>query len=241
MSISRSLFALATLALLSSVALAPVRAQQQYEHGISYPTSDSFHPPVQQPSAGCGRLDREVNAIGPVDYRTVSPYTISFVEVRHFDRGVETLKKGIKATVAGDIAYTLRAFPNHPRALRSVAELQRRNGGVTPPDLGYSAECWFDRAIAFRPDDIDVRVVYSFELIRDGKVEQARPHVIHAEKLIDALATPNPRWNYNIGLLLHDIKEFDRSLAHARKAYELGFELPGLRNKLKGSGHWRDG
>ena len=52
---------------------------------------------------------------------------------------------------------------------------------------------------------------------------------------------PNPRWNYNIGLLLHDIKEYDKSLAHARKAYELGFELPGLRNKLKGSGHWRDG
>lgn len=238
MSVHRILLPLA--ALVSIAAIVPVHAQP-YEHGVSYPTADAFHPPVRQPSAGCGRLDREVGAIGPVDYRTVSPYTISFVEIRHFDRGVETLKKGIKSTVAGDIAYTLRAFPNHPRALRSVWELQRRNGGVTPPDLGYSAECWFDRAIAFRPDDIDVRIVYSFELIRDGRIEEARPHVLHAEKLIDALTTPNPRWNYNIGLLLHELKQYDRALAHAHKAYQLGFDLPGLRNKLKTSGHWRDG
>ena len=226
-----------TFAACASVA---VHASQTYEYGVSYPTADAFHPPERQPSSGCGRFDYNPSVLGPVDFRTVSPYTIAFVEVRHFDRGVESLKRGIKATVAGDIAFTLRAFPNHPRALRAVAALVRRNGGITPPDLGLSVECWFDRAVSYRPDDIDVRIVYATELIRDGKLAAAREHVLKAEELINDRAADNPRFHYNLGLLLYDIKEFDRALTHAKKAYALGFELPGLRNRLKGSGHWRE-
>lgn len=215
-------------------------AQQTYEFGVSYPTADSFHPPERQPSEGCGRFEFDPRGIGPVDFRKISPYTIVFVEVRHFDRGVETLKRGIKSSVAGDIAYTLRAFPNHPRALRSVAALVRRNGGVTPPDLGLSVACWFDRAVAYRPDDIDVRIVFATELLRDGRAVEAREHIHKAEELVSSGAQDNARFHYNVALLLYEIKEYEKSLQHAKKAYELGFELPGLRNKLKGSGHWRD-
>ena len=35
-------------------------------------------------------------------------------------------------------------------------------------------------------------------------------------------------------------KEYEKASAHAQKAYALGFPLPGLKNKLKAAGKWRE-
>lgn len=204
--------------------------------GGSYPTADSYHPPVRQPNPACGRFARSPATLGPVDYRTVSPYTIAFVEVRHFTREVELLKRGKKATVEGDLHYTLFTFPNHPRALRSVAELLRRTKGVVPPDLVYGFDCWFDRAISYRPDDVDVRIVFASELIKTGNMEGAREQATEIQRLLG----DNPRFHYNLGLIYFDLKEYDRALALAKKAYSMGVTFPGLRDKLTRAGKWTD-
>lgn len=196
----------------------------------------SRQPPVNEPSSGCGTFNYGQSALGPLDYRTTPPDEISFVEVRHFPEHVERLVRGEKGTIAGDLAYTLRVFPNHPRALRSAAELTRRNGGAMPPDMQYSIACWFDRAIAYRPDDALVRVVFAYELIRSNKLDAARPHVEVAEQL----AKGSPTLHYNVGLLYFDLKEYDKSLANAKIAYESGFNLPGLKDKLVKAGKWKD-
>src|SRR5678816_4417104 len=68
------------------------------------------------PSA-CGPL---ANAYGPFDYRTDrTGTTLSIVEDNHFTPAVEQLISGITSSVGGEIDYTLRAFPNHHRALLS--------------------------------------------------------------------------------------------------------------------------
>ncbi|MGZ8254660.1 MAG: ABC transporter permease, partial [Burkholderiaceae bacterium] len=46
--------------------------------------------------------------------------------------------------------------------------------------------------------------------------------------------------HYNLGLLYLDLKDYDRSVQHARKAYDLGAPLQGLKNKLAQAGKWRD-
>jgi tetratricopeptide (TPR) repeat protein len=194
------------------------------------------HAPAGQPSAGCGDFNYERTAIGPLDYRITPPDEIEFIEVRHFPSHVERLVRGEKGTIAGDIAYTLRAFPNHPRALRSAAELTRRNGGAMPKDLGFSIACWFDRAVAYRPDDAQVRVVWAFELIKAKQDAAALEQVTKAEQL----AKGNPQIHYNVGLLYFDLKEYDKSLANARIAYEQGFNLPGLKDKLTKAGKWKE-
>ena len=102
--------------------------------------------PVSEPSAGCGNFIYGPSSLGPLDYRTTPPDEINFVEVRHFPEHVERLIRGEKGSIAGDLAYTLRVFPNHPRALRSAAELTRRNGGSMPKDMHYSIACWFGRS-----------------------------------------------------------------------------------------------
>jgi tetratricopeptide (TPR) repeat protein len=194
------------------------------------------HPPVAQPSAGCGNFNYEKAALGPLDYRITPPDEIEFVEVRHFPAHVERLVRGEKGTIGGDIAYTLRVFPNHPRALRSAAEWQRRNNGLLPPDMQFTIACWFDRAVAYRPDDAQVRIVWAFELIKAKQNAAALEQVTQAEKL----AKGNAQIHYNVGLLYFDLKDYEKSLANARIAYEQGFNLPGLKDKLTKAGKWKE-
>jgi hypothetical protein len=40
--------------------------------------------------------------------------------------------------------------------------------------------------------------------------------------------------------MLLDFGEPDRALEHAHRAYALGYPLPGLRNRLKRAGAWRE-
>ena len=53
-------------------------------------------------------------------------------------------------------------------------------------------------------------------------------------------APGNANLAYNIGLLQVDLKRYDAALEHAHSAYLGGFPLPGLRDKLKRAGAWRD-
>lgn len=193
-------------------------------------------PPVNQPGEGCGTFNYEKTALGPLDLRTTPPDEIEFVEVRHFPSNVERLIRGEKGTIGGDIAYTLRVFPNHPRALRSAAEWQRRNNGMLPPDMQYTIACWFDRAVAYRPDDALVRIVWAFELLKSKQTDAALAQVTMADKL----AKDNPQLRYNVGLLYFELKEYDKAMANAKVAYEQGFNLPGLKEKLVKAGKWKE-
>lgn len=203
---------------------------------IQAQSSVSRQPSVNQPSAACGDFFYSATALGPLDYRTATPEQKHIVENVHFSTNVERLIKGERGTIGGDLAYTLRVFPNHPRALRSAAEWQRRNRGLLPPDMQYTMDCWFDRAVAYRPDDAQVRIVWAFELIKAKQNTAALEQVTKAEQL----AKGNPQIHYNVGLLYFDLKEYDKSLANARIAYEQGFNLPGLKDKLTKAGKWKE-
>jgi tetratricopeptide (TPR) repeat protein len=104
-----------------------------------------------------------------------------------------------------------------------------------PKDMRYSITCWFDRAIAFRPDDAQVRVLWTQELIRSKQTKRALEQV----KIAEELARGNPTLHYNVALLYFDLQQYERSMANARIAYDQGFNLPGLRDKLAKAGHWK--
>ncbi len=186
-------------------------------------------------SSGFCDLNLE-NATGPFDYRTATAEIKHLVEKAHFTRRVESLIGGQSGALAPDIDYTLRVFPNHPRALLSMSRLARLHKSATPPGMRYSVECWFQRAIQFQPNDPQVRLVYGIELLKDGKREGAVEQLNVAERL----AGKDPNIQYNLGLAYFDLGDYDKSLAYARTAYGLGFPLPGLRDKLKRAGKWQD-
>lgn len=182
----------------------------------------------------CGTL---ANATGPWDYRAADQKTRSMVESFHFTPQVETLRSGQTSTLPGaDISYTLRVFPNHPRALLAMATLAQRLKTNKPPGSQYSVDCWFDRAFRFQPDDGQVKLVYGIALLREGK----RNEGIQQLEAAVGLLGDNANAYYNLGLAYFDEKNYDKSLDYAKKAYAAGFTLPGLRKKLERAGKWSE-
>jgi tetratricopeptide (TPR) repeat protein len=177
------------------------------------------------------------NPFGPFDYRIATREDKEIVEGMHFTQRVEHLVQGQTLKHAGgDIEYTLRAFPNHPRALFSMVRLGEKENREKPIGSPYTISCWFDRALRFTPNDGAVRLVFGIYLSRRGKTNEAIDQLQVARKLGGDPANVH----YNLGLAYFDLKEYEQSLEHAHAAYELGFPLAGLRNKLKQVGKWRD-
>lgn len=182
----------------------------------------------------CGEL--YTDHFGPFDYRTINRFDLRKVEKAHFSSQVENLVRGDSSTIGADIAYTLKAIPNHPRALAAMAALARKERRPTPRGSDYSIECWFERATRFAPNDPAVPLIMAIDLMKDGKTKAALIQL----KTAEGLAPDNPNVHYNLGLAYFDLKDYENSLASAKRAYELGFPLPGLREKLARAGKWKD-
>lgn len=178
----------------------------------------------------CGEL---YNAYGPFDYRT-SANMLAIVEKVHFTPDIEALRRGNTAPLGAEIDYTLRASPNHHRALIAMTNLVRTTKTERPTGAQYTVSCYFDRAIRFAPDDGVVRLIYGTHLSRSGK----RPEAIKQLELAQSLDENNPNVHYNLGLLHFERKDYPKARLHAQRAYALGFELPGLRKMLEGAGQW---
>jgi len=189
---------------------------------------------AQGGEADCGSLK---NHFGPYDYRTATPDIKQAVEKHHFTPKVENLVGGETTyTAGGDMGYTLSVFPNHHRALMALIKLAKKEKTNRPRDMGYTVECRFDRAERFAPNDATVKVLYGIYLLQIGQNQSG------ARKLEEAvaLAEDNANIHYNLGLAYFELKDYDKSLASAHRAYQLGFNLPGLRRKLERAGKWKD-
>ncbi len=182
----------------------------------------------------CGDLQ---NAYGPYDYRRRAEFVENFrlVEGGHFTASVENGIKGKSGTIGADVDYVLRAIPNHPRALATMARQGLKEKKVKLPGANYPVECYFDRAIRFAPDDGAVRATYGNYLFALGQDDMALKMFAAAVDLSPEDATIN----YNAGLAYFKKKDYEKANMYAQKAYALGFPLPGLKNKLVQAGQWK--
>lgn len=176
---------------------------------------------------GCGSLQ---NAYGPYDYRdpVARRDHIPIVDDFHFNSDVETLRAGQSGTVLGDLTYVLRAVPNHHRALRSIANYGLQNGRFPPDTSVPSVECFFLRAIAFRPEDEQVRAIYANYLFKKGDKAAARTQYEEALRL----APKSAEISYVAGLFFVEVGDLPKARELAEIAYGAGHPLPGLRNKI---------
>jgi tetratricopeptide (TPR) repeat protein len=187
-----------------------------------------------EPQASCGSLHAP-GQYGPYDYRTDRD-KLQIVEVNHFTPRVEQLIGGISGTLGGELDYVLRAFPNHHRALNAFTRLSERSNWQTPQGAKWGVDCYFDRALRFRPDDTVARLLYASYLGKRKRVEEATAQLERAT--VDA--GDNGFSHYNIGLLYFEIGAFEKALAQAHKAASLGFARPELAQRLNAAGKWRD-
>ena len=181
----------------------------------------------------CGSLQ---NGYGPYDYRSDKD-KLSIVEQFHLTPNVVSLTSWQSAgSIGADLDYTLRAFPNHHVALMTMARLSEREKLARPKGAKYSVGCYFNRALRFRDDDAMVRMIYAAYLSKNGDRKEALVQLEAAGRL----ETDNANILYNTGLVYFDLKDYDKALDYAHRAYALGFPLPGLREKLKRSGKWTE-
>ena len=189
----------------------------------------------------CGTMKQ---SLGPFDYTDPADTVrvpgrgstmLEVVEGNHFGPDVENLVRGqSSADILDDLEFTLRAFPNHHRALQSTATYHLRNDMSRSGRM--SIDCWFNRAVYFRPQDATVRLVYGIYLARKGDGHEAEIQYKEALRLRGNMAEAH----YNIGLLYAGREEYTLAYEHAERAYALGHPLPGLRNRLLRAGAWQE-
>jgi hypothetical protein len=191
---------------------------------------------AQSGNSSCGSLSQGTSGYGPFDYRTDKP-KLGVVEQYHFTPAVEALIRGSTNTLPGaDLDYTLRAFPNHHKALLAVVRYGEKLKSPQPSGTHYSVECYFDRALRFRPDDMVVRMIYATFLAKNARLPEAFQQLGQAA----GSAADNAFTHYNIGLIYFDLKEYDKALVQAHKAIALGFPRTDLRNQLQSVGKWSE-
>lgn len=200
----------------------------------SLPANAQQSAPLAQPKAPgpCGYIN---NAYGPYDYRKDKD-RLTIVEQYHFTPKVEQLIGGQSDYIGGDLDYTLRAFPNHHRALLALMRLSDQLKTDSIPYSKYSVRCYFVRAITFKDDDTTVRLLYATYLKNRGHKDEA----IAQLEVAKFLGAENGFTQYNIGLVYAEMGEYERALAQAHAAMALGFMRPDLKNKLVAANRWAE-
>jgi tetratricopeptide (TPR) repeat protein len=136
--------------------------------------------------------------------------------------------------VVDNLDFSLRHSPNHHEALGLLIRWDL--GGN--PLLGFpGARCSLDWARQFAPDDATVFVYGGNYFWKAKEVERARAWYERAIQL----APESAEAHYNYGLFFLDQGNLEAAAKHARAAYDIGFPLPGLREKLARAGYRIDG
>ena len=197
---------------------------------------------------GCDDPLRRDGGYGPFDYTDPAHFRdkLPIVDQNHFTPNVENLRGGATEAgfnnpkaVAGDLRYTLMAFPNHHRALASMIRLSFKTNKPKPDGQRFTVECWLDRAIRWRPEDGVVRMLTGNYLSNDKikRYDEALAQYKKAEELLKNQKTIGNLY-YNMGLLYFNTKDYVKARDFANKAYDRGFPLSGLKEMLVRVGKW---
>ena len=175
------------------------------------------------------------NTYGPFDYRTANKQQKSIVENVHFHPGVELLSHRGNTPYGADIGYTLDVFPNHHRALLAMERLIEKGRADPPPAMRMSLDCYYERAMRFAKDDLTLRLFYANFLIKKKRIADA----IFQIEFVRKSAPDNPFTQFNIGMLLLDLKDYEQALKQAHLVAAMGFTRTELRDRLVAVGKWR--
>jgi len=161
-------------------------------------------PALAGPEKECGTLEWNY---GPFDYRTATVHQRKLVESAHFTPEAEELREAPTGSLGADFKYTLSVFPNHPRALLAMERLVAKERRNPAEGAKFTVECFYERALRFKPDDHVPRLFYVNYLIRNNKkLDEARTHLDYvAESTQD-----DPLAQFNAGMLYMDLRTTTR-------------------------------
>jgi hypothetical protein len=188
---------------------------------------------AEQPGNPCGMI--YTDHYGPSDYRTQRP-SLKIVEDFHYTPRVEAGISGSTGPIGGDLNYTLKASPNHHRALNTLMRVLARVKAEGVKGMEWPMDCYFDRAMRFKPDDTVVRAMFAQYLHSRGKTAEGIKQLDAAVEI----AGDSPFSQYNIGLVYLELGAHEQALRQAHKAIGMGFPRTELSDGLKKAGKWRE-
>jgi hypothetical protein len=188
--------------------------------------------------ASCGRW---TGFYGPIDYRSAGKGVRSRVESHHFDAYLPrfltwSVTSPFDRHIAANLAYTLRAFPNHPVAMLIMDQIGRRLRTENIPGGEVPLECWYVRALQTVPDDPAVRALYGIYLAWRDRKEEARSNL----DLGDKGTCMQRGLQYQMGLARFKLGDYEVAQRHAMRAERLGLPLDALKRQLLAANHWDD-
>jgi tetratricopeptide (TPR) repeat protein len=145
-------------------------------------------------------------------------------------------KKFDLRTARAEVLFTYRGVEKrHPLAINIMITLAQ----VCQASADYTcATDTLEKAVDLHPS---AAAPYSALAVmyRDRKrLDLAHETLIRGDKATEG---KSPEINYNLGLLLVEMKDYSAAVERAKRAYELGYPLPGLRNKLVRLDKWPTG
>ena len=176
----------------------------------------------------------EGQGYGPFDYTDPANQgrTLTIVTDHHFTPAMEALQHGnTGVTIAGDLAYTIRAIPNHHRALYTAIRywfLGDSTGAYKLEKL-QAPECLLQRARQFAPRDYKLLLLEGIYLHKRGFLQKAKERYAQAEENLEYKG----ELYYNFGLLYFDLEDYAQARRYADLAREQAYPLLGLDRKLK--------
>ncbi len=152
------------------------------------------------------------------------------VEAYHLNQGMDSQGSGDFDMALQHFEFILRYFPNHPRVLVLTGDLTLQ---MKRPEVGDE---YFRRAIALFPETVGAAGYrnYGKFLFRAGRTTDA----IGALKRSLVKDDTFSETHYYLGLAYLDKENFPLANHHAQRAYERGFPLLELKNKLIEVGAW---
>lgn len=135
--------------------------------------------------------------------------------------------------VIAETNYTLqRAESSHPMYSKMLTLVARANFEL---DRRQEAFDILNKAIALHPDIPDAYAAFGVLLRRLDRREDARDVLARGVEHVEG----NAELHYLLGLIQFELGDYVASHEQAKRAYRLGYPLPGLKRKLKAAGHWQ--
>lgn len=134
---------------------------------------------------------------------------------------------------AGESQYSIqRTNPQDPIYTKLVTVHARVEYALGKRDQAVQT---LQSAIRNAPEVADSYAVLATLLYKQGKFSEAREIL---QSGVRKAKPPTAEMHYFLGLVLVKENNYAEATKHAKQAYALGYPLPGLKNKLRASGHW---
>ncbi|HYM43367.1 MAG TPA: tetratricopeptide repeat protein [Steroidobacteraceae bacterium] len=198
-----------------------------------------YTPPVERTDKDLPECTPVNYSAHPFDYRHPDSTALSHAEFynqwqQHYVPATDRMRRGdYSEPVMADLDFVMRHWPNHLPGLEALIQYGLAGGKSYEFDPVY---CYLKRAHEFAPDDSGV-------LLHEGYYFWKTHDTVRAVEAYEAALAVDPNSadaHYNLGLLYCDTREYDKALIHARAAYDAGYPLPGLKQKLEKAGRWTE-